>query len=203
MEQFMSARKVPGGALAVVKDRRLVYARGYGWADREGEEPVKAESLFRIASISKPVTSAAIMRLVEAGKLSLDKHVAELVAVEPVVPEGKKPDPRLQEITIRQCLQHTGGWNRDVSGDPMFRSVDIARAVGAPAPARQEAIIRYMFGQPLDFAPGASYAYSNFGYCLLGRVIEKVTGRATRITCGRKCWTDGHPPDAPGQNPGQ
>jgi N-acyl-D-amino-acid deacylase len=176
MERFMSARKVPGGALAVVKDRRLVYARGYGWADRAREEPVKAKSLFRIASLSKPVTSAAIMRLVDSGKLSLDKRVADIVPVEPVVPEGQLVDPRLQEITIRQLLQHTGGWNRDVSGDPMFRSVQIARAVGVPAPARPEAIIRYMFGQPLDFAPGALYAYSNFGYCLLGRVIEKVTG---------------------------
>jgi N-acyl-D-amino-acid deacylase len=176
MERFMSARKVPGGALAVVKDGRLVYARGYGWADLDRKEPVKPESLFRIASISKPVTSVAIMRLVEAGKLSLDRRITELVTVEPVVPKGKTPDPRLQEVTVRQCLQHTGGWNRDVSGDPMFRSVEIARAVGVPAPARQEAIIRYMFGHPLDFAPGTRYAYSNFGYCVLGRVIEKVSG---------------------------
>ena len=176
MDRFMSARKVPGGALAVVKAGRLVYARGYGRADREREEPVKAESLFRIASLSKPVTSAAIMRLVDSGKLSLDNHVAQILPVEPVVPDGKEVDPRLKEITIRQLLQHTGGWNRDVSGDPMFRSVQIARAVGMPAPARPDAIIRYMFGQPLDFAPGTRYAYSNFGYCLLGRVIEKVAG---------------------------
>ena len=176
MERFMSSRKVPGGALAVVKNRRLVYTRGYGWADREREEPVKAGSLFRIASLSKPVTSAAILRLVDSGKLSLENRVVDIVPVEPVVPEGKAVDPRLKEITIRQLLQHTGGWNRDVSGDPMFRSVQIARAVGEPAPARPDAIIRYMFGQPLDFAPGSCYAYSNFGYCLLGRVIEKVTG---------------------------
>jgi len=176
MENFMSARKIPGGALAVVKDQRLVYARGYGRADRDMEEPVKSESLFRIASISKPVTSAAVMKLVQAGKLSLDARVAELLPVEPVAPEGGKADPRVKEITIRQCLQHTGGWDRDVSGDPMFRSIEIARAVGMPAPARQEAIIRYMFGQPLNFAPGSRYAYSNFGYCLLGRVIEKVSG---------------------------
>ena len=177
MERFMSARKVPGGALAVVKDQRLVYARGYGWADRDREETVKAESLFRIASISKPVTSASVMRLVEAGKLSLDARVTDLLALEPVVPEGKKTDPRLREVTVRQCLQHTGGWNRDVSGDPMFQSVKIAREVGVPAPAGPLAIIRYVLGQPLDFAPGTSYAYSNFGYCLLGRVIEEVTGK--------------------------
>src|SRR6185369_2853802 len=58
----------------------------------------------------------------------------------------------------------------------MFRSRETARVVGMPEPARQEAIIRYMLGQPLDFAPGQGYSYSNFGYCLLGRVIEKITG---------------------------
>ena len=65
MEQFMSARKVPGGALAVVKDQRLVYTRAYGWADREKKAPVKSDSLFRIASISKPFTATAILKLVE------------------------------------------------------------------------------------------------------------------------------------------
>ena len=65
MESFMEARKVPGGALAVVKDRRLVYARGYGWADREAKIPVKPDSLFRIASVSKPITAVAVMKLVE------------------------------------------------------------------------------------------------------------------------------------------
>ena len=77
---------------------------------------------------------------------------------------------------IRQLLHHTGGWDRDKSADPMFQSGEIANVVGVPAPANQEAIIRYMLGRPLDFDPGARYAYSNFGYCVLGRVIEKVTG---------------------------
>src|SRR5437773_2736787 len=72
MEQFMRARNVPGGALAVVKDRRLVYARGYGLADREKGEPVRAGSVFRIASVSKTITAVAVMKLVEEGKLDLD-----------------------------------------------------------------------------------------------------------------------------------
>jgi N-acyl-D-amino-acid deacylase len=177
MEQFMSARKVPGGALAVVKDQRLVYARAYGWADREQKTPVKPDSLFRIASLSKPFTATAILKLVETKGLDLETPVTEFLPLEPVLAKGKTPDPRWKRITLRHCLHHTGGWDRDVSGDPMFRSLEIAQAVGVAAPANAKAIIRYMLGQPLDFAPGARYAYSNFGYCLLGRVIERLGGR--------------------------
>lgn len=174
MRDFMSARKVPGGALAVVKDERLVYMGGYGWADREGKEPVKPESLFRIASVSKPFTAAAILKLAQEGALRLDDAVLKLLA--PSLAPHKKPDDRLAQVTIRHCLHHTGGWDRDVSGDPMFRSVEIARSMGDPSPASPHAIIRYVFGQPLDFAPGTRFAYSNFGYCVLGRIIEKLGG---------------------------
>jgi N-acyl-D-amino-acid deacylase len=175
--QFMTARKVPGGALAVVKDRRLVYARGYGWADREKRIAVKPDSLFRIASISKPITGVAVMRLVEQNKLSLDARAFDIVNLKPLLDGDRQPDPRLAAITIRQLLQHTGGWDRDKSFDPMFRATQIAKAVGEPGPAGPHAVIRYMLGQPLDFDPGTRYAYSNFGYCVLGRVIEKITGQ--------------------------
>lgn len=176
MEQFMQARAVPGGALAVVKDGKLVYARGYGWGDRERRQPVQADSLFRIASISKPVTAVAVLKLVEQGKLRLDDRAFDLLKLPPVVSKGDVPDPRLAKITIRQLLQHSGGWDRDKSFDPMFRPDEIAAAVGSPAPARPEAIIRYMLGKPLEHDPGTRYAYSNFGYSVLGRVIEKVSG---------------------------
>jgi N-acyl-D-amino-acid deacylase len=176
VERFMEARKMPGGALAVVKDRRLVYARGYGWADREKELPAKPDSLFRIASISKPITAVAVLKLVEEKRLQLDDRAFDLVQLPPVLTPGQKPDDRLKQITIRQLLQHTGGWDRDKSFDPMFRSKRIAEAVSATPPADPRAIIQYMLGQPLDFDPGTRYAYSNFGYCVLGRVLEKITG---------------------------
>jgi N-acyl-D-amino-acid deacylase len=173
MENYMKPREIPGGALAVVKDRRLVYVRGYGWADREKQEAARPDSLFRIASISKPFTAAAIVRLVAEGRISMDTpafHVLEMQAA----PGG---DARLSKITVRHLLHHTGGWDRDKSGDPMFMSKKIANAMNAPEPARQDAIIRYMLRQSLDFEPGQRFAYSNFGYCVLGRIIEKVTGR--------------------------
>src|ERR1041385_2839566 len=173
--EFMAARHVPGGALAVVKDRRLVYAKGYGWGDREKKNPARPDSLFRIASVSKPITAVAVLRLVEQMKLSLDARAFDLVKLQPVLDGDRKPDPRLAAITIRQLLQHTGGWDRDKSFDPMFRATRIARAMGEPPPAGPPAVIRYMLGQPLDFDPGTRFAYSNFGYCVLGRVIEKAT----------------------------
>lgn len=176
MEAFIEARKMPGGALAVVKDGRLVHARGYGWADKERQQRVEATSLYRIASISKPITAVAVLRLVQQGKLKLDDRAFDFIPLKPL--PGAKPEPRLRTITIRQCLQHTGGWDRDKSYDPMFRPKLIAEAAKEAAPASASAVIRYMLGQPLDFDPGTRYAYSNFGYCVLGRVIEKLTGKS-------------------------
>src|SRR5262249_18640396 len=121
-------------------------------------------------------TAAAILRLIEMGKLKLGDHAFELLKLAP--PADAEPEPRLKQITIRQLLQHTAGFDRAKSFDPMFRPNIIAKALGTTPPAEPEHIIRYMLGQKLDFDPGARYAYSNFGYCVLGRVVEKVTGKS-------------------------
>jgi N-acyl-D-amino-acid deacylase len=175
MEKVVREHHVPGAALAVARNGRIVYARGYGYADRDKKEPVEPNALFRIASISKPFTAVAVLQLVEKGKLHLnDKvfHVLELKA-----PDDPKVtfDERWKNVTILDLLQHRGGWDRDKSFDPMFRSPDICKEMKVKPPANQEAIIRYMLRRPLDFNPGERMAYSNFGYCLLGRVIEKVS----------------------------
>ena len=179
VRDLMRKYAVPGGAVAVVRDGRLMYARGFGYADVESKTPVQPDALFRIASVSKPITAAAVMKLVEEGRLALDDRVAPLIAdLEPV--EGATVDPRWEQITIRHLLNHTGGWDRTRPNggfDPMYRPpFDIAAAVNAPAPASAETIIRYMKGRPLDFNPGEKYVYSNFGYDILGRVIERVSG---------------------------
>jgi CubicO group peptidase (beta-lactamase class C family) len=170
IESLLRKYDVPGAALAVVKDGRLVVARGYGLADKEQRQAVQPDSLFRIASLSKPFTSAAILTLVERGRLRLDDRAFPLLAL------GEPSDPRLNTITIRELLLHAGGWDRDASFDPMFIPFKAARAVGAKPPASCETIIRYMLKQPLQFDPGSAMHYSNFGYCVLGRVIEKVSG---------------------------
>jgi len=173
---FIEKKGIPGAALAVVKKGRLVLARGYGWSDPAAKKPVLPTSLFRVASLSKAVTAAAVLQLADRGKLSLDAPVLGLPGLIPLLPKGKKVDPRLKSVTIGRLLHHTGGFDRKASFDPMFRSIEIARSLGIRPPARQADIIRYMLGRPLDFDPGARFAYSNFGYCLLGRVIEGATG---------------------------
>jgi N-acyl-D-amino-acid deacylase len=175
MTTFVERNKVPGAALAVTHHSQLVYARGFGYADG-AREPVQPTSLFRIASISKPLTAVAVLQLIERGKLKFDDKVVDRMNVSPHLDPRSKPDDRWQQITVRQCLEHTGGWDRDKSGDPIGRPLEIARALRVPEPARPVDIVRFMMGQPLDFAPGSKYVYSNLGYLILGRIIEAVTG---------------------------
>lgn len=175
--EWMKKWSVPGGQIAVARGGRLVLVRSFGWADVERHAPVENDSLFRIASVSKPITAAAVLRLVEAGRLDLDAQAFGLLPQFPLT-EAPGGDQRLAQITLRQLLTHTGGWDRDKSFDPMFIPFKAAETIGAAPPADTATIIRFMLRQPLDFEPGQKYAYSNFGYCLLGRVIEHATGKS-------------------------
>ena len=172
MTTFVKEQQVPGAALAVTKDSCLVYARGFGLADRQRQQAVEPTALFRIASLSKPITAVAVLQLVERTKLTLEAKVWDVLKL----PEPS--DTRWKQVTILHLLQHTGGWDRDKSFDPMFRSVFIAQMLNVSPPAEPQHIIRYMLGQPLDFDPGSRYAYSNLGYCILGRVIGRIAGVA-------------------------
>jgi uncharacterized protein (TIGR03437 family) len=174
---LMAKYNIPGASLALTLNGRLMLARGYGYIDAQRTAPVQPDSLFRIASLSKAITAVAVMKLVEQGKLNLDSPAFALLPdLKP--PPGSTPDVRLSKITIRNLLNHTGGWDRDkVPGgyDPMFIPTRVTSALGVPSPPSTENIIRYMLGQPLDFDPATNYAYSNFGYAVLGRIIERVT----------------------------
>jgi N-acyl-D-amino-acid deacylase len=114
---------------------------------------------------------------VQDEKLQLEDRVLDYIPNEPFFEEGGKFDERWKQITVVECLSHTGGWDRDKSYDPMFQAARMAKAMKIDLPLLPEHIIRYQLGQPLDFDPLTRYAYSNFGYSILGRVIEKVTGQ--------------------------
>jgi CubicO group peptidase (beta-lactamase class C family) len=175
---FMRKLSIPGGAVAVMRDGKLIYARGFGYAHVENKTPVQPDALFRIASVSKTITAAAVMKLVEDGKLTLDDRIAPFIAHLTPAP-GATVDPRWEQITVRHLLNHAAGWDRTKPNggfDPIDRPAIAAAAVNAPAPASSETLIRYMKGMPLDFNPGEKFAYSNFGYIILGRVIERVSG---------------------------
>ncbi len=164
--EFMECFKVPGLSVAFAREGKFVLRKGFGVADEATKAPVTPEHLFRIASVSKSFTSTAIFSLIEQGKLRLD----DLVFGE----KGKLgfdfgkmlPEP-VQEITVHHLLTHTcGGWPNK-AGDPMFLH---------PAMNHRELIEWTIKNQPLTQKPGTAYAYSNFGYCILGRLLEKLTG---------------------------
>ncbi len=176
MQRLMTKWQIPGGAIAVSRNGRLVFARGYGWADRETKESVQPDSLFRIASISKTVTAAAILKLAETKRLDLDALAFQILdELQPA--EGAVIDERLKRITVRQLLHHSGGWDRAQSPDPIYLPHKAAQVFKTKSPADTNTLIRYMMGQPLQFDPGTGYAYSNFGYNILGQIIEKVSGQ--------------------------
>ena len=185
--EFMARHQIPGGSVALMKNGRLVYSRAYGWSDEKADKPVRPDTLFRVASISKPVTALAISVLVQDGKLSYEQKIFPYLDYPTPRYPGAKRDPRLARITIRHLLQHSGGWDRETAinpegnkgFDPMFHanaaSRDLTGKAQPPAPASR--IARWMVGKPLQFDPGTRYAYSNLGYCLLGRAIEKASGQ--------------------------
>jgi len=175
MVKFLVDHQMPGATLAISKGSRLVYARGFGYSDIENELTMPANAQMRLASISKPITAAAIMKLVDQGELTLDTKVFDHFDFEA---KGTIKDTRLLEITVLQLLRHTAGFDRKISYDPMFIERQVASAVGRKTPVDPVDIIQFMFSQKLDFTPGTKYAYSNYGYSLLGRVIEKVSGKS-------------------------
>lgn len=164
---FMSAHSVPGLSVAVARDGELLFQRGFGFADRDRNEKVTPAHLFRIASVSKPITSVTLFRLMEEGRLTLEDTVFGPGGILGDA-FGKPPYKRwVDEVRIKHLLTHTGGgWQND-STDPMFRS---------PGMNHQQLITWAIENVPLAHPPGEQYAYSNFGFCILGRVIEKLTG---------------------------
>lgn len=155
----------PGASLAVIRDGRIVYARGYGHATLSPATPVTTDTSFYIGSVSKQFTAAAIALLHQRGRLSLDDDVRQYV---PELPDYGRP------ITIRHCVHHTSGLRdylalRDLAGaDPnaTFGDADVL------------ALIRRQKG--LSFEPGARYSYSNSGYFVLSLIIRRVTGQSLR-----------------------
>ncbi|MCC6589745.1 MAG: serine hydrolase [Bryobacterales bacterium] len=171
---IMDRWSVPGAAFAITDGSRLVYARGLGFADREAGTLVQPTSRFRLASISKTIAGMTILKLAEEGKINLDKpfmdYIPDLKAT-----TTPPPDVRMTRVTIRQLLQHTGGWDRDEEDDHVSYYNTASRLFNLPVSI--DLMTRYIMSQRLEFDPGTKYAYSNSGYQVLGRIIERVTGK--------------------------
>lgn len=172
-EAFRSQFALPGVSLAMSYRGQLKLLACFGYADQENLKPVRPNHQFRIASVSKPITSVSILRLVEQRRLSLDDKVfaagGHLAQYTNVVTNQEQRD-RIKRVTVRHLLDHSaGGWSNQRGDAPMFAKAALGLS--------HDQLIRWTLqNRQLKSEPGTDFAYSNFGYCLLGRVIEAVTG---------------------------
>ena len=176
LNSFFKKKGIKGASVSITKNGHLVYAKGFGLADEELAIHTEPYHLFRIASVSKLITAVAIMKLKEEGKLGLDEHVfgPDGILKDSIYLDYK--DKRVEDITIRQLLNHVAGWNHK-GRDPVFRALEIKRKSNiTDRDINFDDIIRFVLKQRLNYTPGTKYSYSNFGYALLGKIIEKKSG---------------------------
>jgi N-acyl-D-amino-acid deacylase len=177
--EFLRRFQIPGAAVAIMKNGEIVLSHGYGWADSENQIPVQPHSLFRVASVSKAITAVAILHLIEQGKLKLDTKVFnELEGIAPLNDMTAKS--HVQQITVRNLLQMSSGWytsgprNLDVMFGPWPSR--ITHLLNDQVPPDCITATRLMMALPTHFTPGTKYSYSNVNYCMLGLILNRVTG---------------------------
>src|SRR6476619_5341857 len=157
----VAERRTAGVSVAVVKNGRTILSKGYGFADLENDVPATPETVYRIGSITKQFTSAAIMRLMEQGKLSLDDTLQKFLPNFPT--QGNR-------VTVRHLLNHTSGIKSYTSLGPKWGRV--VRLDLTP-----DSLVALFANEPFDFKPGDAWRYDNSGYFLLGMIVEKVSGK--------------------------
>jgi CubicO group peptidase (beta-lactamase class C family) len=173
ISRFMSKYNVPGMTMSITKDNRLVYSKAYGYVDTSAHQPATTSSLFRLASDSKQFTSVTIMRLMDQKKIAMTDKIFGNGAILGTTYGTKPYGPGITDITVSDLLHHTsGGWSADGNAfnnfnDPMFSNLTMNNA---------QLISWTLDNMPLDTLPNTHFEYSNFGYFLLARVIEKITG---------------------------
>ena len=157
----VAEKRTAGVSVAVVKNGRTVLAKGYGFADLENDVPATPETVYRIGSVTKQFTSAAIMKLIEQGKLTLDDTLQKFFPNFPT--QGNR-------VTVRHLLNHTSGIKSYTSLGPKW-----ARLIRLDLAT--DSVVALFANEPFDFKPGDSYRYNNSGYFLLGMIIEKLSGK--------------------------
>ncbi|MDB6007749.1 MAG: Penicillin-binding protein beta-lactamase class [Prosthecobacter sp.] len=159
-EGFLREHSVQGMSIAYGREGKIDFEAAYGFADVNGTEAVTPQHRFRIASVSKPITATAVMMCIEKGLLKPDSKVFGSEGI-----LGGDYSGEVAAVTVDHLLTHTsGGWAND-KYDPMFKNPQMQHA---------ELIAWTLANQKQTHKPGEHFAYSNFGYCVLGRVLEKV-----------------------------
>ena len=156
----MRERHIPGAAIAVARNGKIIKAEGYGLASVEFNAPVTKETVFEIGSVTKQITGAAIMLLVEEGKVNLDEKI-------PVYLPGAPQT--WSNVTVRHLLTHTSG---------IKSYTGISTGFELTKRLKRDEFVIAIGAYPLDFEPGERYNYSNSGYNLLGFIIESATGKS-------------------------
>jgi len=174
VNELLENNEIKGASVAVAHDGKLVYAKGFGYANFETGEMVEPKHLFRIASVSKLITAVAVMKLVEDGKLKLDDRAFgdEGILIDSCY--MNYTDPNIEKITIKMLLNHTAGWFEKY-GDPVFTPFTISRQMNDELPISIQTLIEYALLFKLANEPGEEYNYSNLSYVILGEIIAKVT----------------------------
>ncbi len=161
VQSQLASQHIPGASLAVMHEGQIVYARSYGYANTVARTPMRPELRFDLASISKQFLAAAVMMLVDEGRLGLDDKIATYL--------GSDGPPGWNDITIRQVLSHTAGF-RSLPDDAFFNGID------QPGVTTESSMLATFRSYPLLFPPGTRWSYSNVGYDLLGFLVSRVTG---------------------------
>ncbi len=180
MRELMRTRGVRAGTLAIAHDGRLVFAHGYTRGET-GYPLTRPNSLFRAASCSKPLTSILVHKMLRegggegrSGSPSLKEKILSLLHIGGE-PADAPADPRFGDITVDELLTHSAGWARSrANPDPVFNDYPPGSEIRNRLPADRGGFLSYMLRQPLQFAPGSRSVYDNFGYFLLGRMLESL-----------------------------
>ena len=177
---FIERWQVPGASLAIMSHGKMRVSCGYGWADMEAHQAVQPDALFRLGSVSKTVTAIAVLQLIQEGKLKFnDKVFNVLNDLKPL--SHAAINPELYQITVRNLLQMSSGWyvDRPQDFDPLLGpwSNTMLKQLKNVIPPNCETASRLMMDMPLQFTPGTQWSYSNVNYCLLGMIINKLSGQ--------------------------
>jgi N-acyl-D-amino-acid deacylase len=182
VRDLMDQNEITCGLVAVMRNGKVIYQRGFGWVDEAQTTPTPETCMSRIASCTKPITAACIRRLIDDGLLSLNDKAFDLGqpggGILNLTPFPSLGDQRLKDITIQHLLSHEGGWDRDIAGDLTYMECTIASDMGVASPPGRTNTLRWILGQPLQFTPGARSKYSNIGYLALGLIVEELSGQS-------------------------
>ena len=188
---FMRARSISAGVFAVSRGGAVVFSRAYGWKNQAKTVALPPDSPMRIASLTKAVTMAAIRQLVAEGKLSYSTPAFAYLGLS-ARPAGATVDSRLSSITVQMLLDHKAGFG-PAGSVPDSRAISIA--LGLSRPPTPAEVVEWVMGRPLMYDPGATYAYSNVGFAVLGLMIEKASGQDYLTYVSENQFPVGHTPD--------